>query len=51
VGIRTTDALYCFFGRNAFGRPVGMSIHSFADDVDAEVTKQDWQRWLTAALA
>jgi hypothetical protein len=51
LGIRTADALYCFFGRNAFGGPVGMSIHSFADDVDAEVAKQNWQRWLNAALA
>lgn len=30
MGIRTADALYCFFGRNAFGQPVAMSIHSFA---------------------
>ncbi len=51
VGIRTADALYCFFGRNAFGGPVGMSIHSFAHDVDAEATRQNWQRWLSAALA
>jgi hypothetical protein len=51
LGIRTVDALYCFFGRNAFGGPVGMSIHSFADHVDAEVTKHSWQRWLNAALA
>ena len=51
VGIRTPDELYCFFGRNAFGGPVGMSIHSFADDVDAAATRQNWQRWLNAALA
>ena len=50
VGIRTADALYCFFGRNAFGRPVGMSIHSFADDVEREQVQQRWQDWLDAAL-
>ena len=27
VGIRTADALYCFFGRNAFGGPVALTIH------------------------
>ena len=36
LGIRTGDALYRFFGRNAFGGPVGMSIHHFGDGVDAD---------------
>ena len=51
IGVRTADELYCFFGRNAFGGPVGMSIHSFVDGVDAEKLKQEWQHWLEAALA
>ena len=51
AGVRTADALYCFFGRNAFGGPVGMSIHSFADGVDADATQHAWQRWLETALA
>jgi hypothetical protein len=51
VGVRSSDALYCFFGRNAFGRPVAMSIHSFADGVDAEQARDDWQQALAAALA
>ena len=51
LGVRSADALYCFFGRNAFGAPVGISIHSFAEDVDAEQTKQRWQQWLADALA
>jgi hypothetical protein len=51
MGVRTGDALYCFFGRNAFGAPVGMSMHAFSDGVDAEQTKQQWQQWLAAALA
>ena len=50
MGIRTADALYCFFGRNAFGGPVAVSIHSF-DGLDADATKQKWQRWLAKALA
>jgi hypothetical protein len=51
VGVRTPDELYCFFGRNAFGAPVGMSIHSFVHGIDAERAQQDWQRWLNGALA
>lgn len=48
IGVRSSDAPYCFFGRNAFGRPVAVSIHSFADGVDAEQAKRDWQRALAA---
>ncbi len=51
VGVRTSDALYRFFGRNAFGAPVGMAIHVFSDDIDAERTKRRWQDWLNTALA
>jgi hypothetical protein len=51
IGVRSDDALYRFFGRNAFGAPVGMSIHVFDGGVDAERTKQDWERWLAEALA
>jgi uncharacterized protein YndB with AHSA1/START domain len=50
MGIRTGDGLYCFFGRNAFGGPVGVAIHSFASDVDAEKTKQSWQAFLDSAF-
>lgn len=51
LGIRTADALYRFFGRNAFGAPVAMSIHMFADGIEPEKTKQSWQRWLDTTLA
>lgn len=51
MGIRTPDALYCFFGRNAFGGPVAVTIHHFADGVDGEQVKQRWHRYLDAALA
>ena len=51
MGIRTADALYCFFGRGAFGGPVGVSIHSFATDVDPEQVKQRWQKFLDTSLA
>jgi hypothetical protein len=46
LGVRTNDALYRFFGRNAFGGPVGMSIHDFGDGVDAEAAGRSWEAWL-----
>jgi hypothetical protein len=51
VGIRTADALYRFFGRNAFGMPVGMAIHAFADGVDKDATQAAWQEWLNRLYA
>jgi len=51
IGIRTADALYRFFGRNAFGATVGMSIHMFANGVPPETITQSWQHWLNTALA
>jgi hypothetical protein len=48
LGIRTDEALYRFFGRNAFGGPVGMSIHHFGD-VDAEQAGAGWTRWMESA--
>ena len=30
IGVRSADGLYRFFGRNAFGMPVGLSHHLFA---------------------
>lgn len=43
--VRTADALYRFFGRNAFGYPVGVAQHAFGG-VDAEKAGQAWQSWL-----
>jgi hypothetical protein len=51
MGLRTADALYCFFGRNAFGAPVAMSIHMFADGVDSERARHAWRDWLATALS
>jgi hypothetical protein len=51
LGIRTDDALYRFFGRNAFGGPVGMSIHHFGDGVDAEEVGAAWTGWLAKVYA
>jgi hypothetical protein len=51
LGIRSDDALYRFFGRNAFGGPVGMSIHHFGDGVDAEEVGAAWTGWLAKVYA
>jgi hypothetical protein len=48
LGIRTDDALYRFFGRNAFGGPVGMSVHAFGDGVEDEAS---WRAWLEKVYA
>jgi hypothetical protein len=44
LGVRTPDALYRFFGRNAFGSTVGMSVHAFSpvDPVKEEAALQEW---------
>ncbi|KUO07049.1 SRPBCC family protein [Streptomyces sp. DSM 15324] len=46
VGLRTDDALIRFFGRNHWGAPVGISVHDFAADADAEATETAWRTWL-----
>ncbi|WP_218712623.1 SRPBCC domain-containing protein [Arthrobacter sp. BF1] len=46
VGLRTEDAMIRFFGRNAFGAVVGMTIHLFADGADAEMAGAAWGSWL-----
>ena len=36
LGLRTADTLYRFFGRNAFGATVGMTVHDFSGSGDSE---------------
>jgi uncharacterized protein YndB with AHSA1/START domain len=50
LSIRSEDSLYCFFGRNAFGAPVAMSVHAFAEGVDAAALEQAWRGWLQTVL-
>lgn len=44
IGLRTDNALYRFYGRNAWGSPVGMSAHIFTetDTAATETALQDW---------
>jgi len=46
VGLRTEDAMYRFFGRNAFGAVVGMTVHLFAPGADGEAAGTAWGAWL-----
>jgi uncharacterized protein YndB with AHSA1/START domain len=51
IGLRTDTALYRFFGRNAFGAVVGMTIHVF-DPADTAVADSAlWQTWLDGLYA
>jgi hypothetical protein len=50
IGLRTDDALYRFFGRNAFGAPVGISVHHFGE-ADQQETQKAWQAWLDRVFA
>lgn len=51
VGIRTTDALYRFFGRDAYGAPVYVGHHLFAASVDAAAGEAAWSAWLADLYA
>lgn len=51
LGIRTSSALLRFFGRNAFGQPIGMTIHQFGDVEDTGAIASSWKGWLNANLA
>jgi uncharacterized protein YndB with AHSA1/START domain len=46
IGLRTETALYRFFGRNAFGATVGLTIHVFDPVDDAVAASATWQAWL-----
>lgn len=51
VGLRTADGLYRFFGRNAWGMPVGLGLHLFTDNIDQKKIEQAWQAWLDGVFA
>jgi hypothetical protein len=45
AGVRSGDALYRLFGRDAWGWPVGIAVHLFTD-VDSDSVRKSWQTWL-----
>ncbi|HEY8699652.1 MAG TPA: SRPBCC domain-containing protein [Arthrobacter sp.] len=46
LGLCTSDAMYRFFGRNAFGAPVGMTVHDFSGGGDPDSTAKVWGDFL-----
>ncbi len=50
LGLRTADAMYRFFGRDAFGQPVAVTVHHFGD-ADQKRTADAWQSWLDGVYA
>jgi hypothetical protein len=53
IGLRTGDTMYRFFGRDAWGGPVGIALHRFAPDAAAseDKTREQWRSWLNALYA
>ena len=51
LGLRTSDALYRFFGRNAWGAPVGMTVHDFSGSADTGATAAVWGKFLATVYA
>ncbi|QDW28766.1 SRPBCC domain-containing protein [Arthrobacter sp. KBS0702] len=51
LGLRTADTLYRFFGRNAFGAPVGMTVHDFSGRGDTGATAKAWAGFLEKVYA
>ncbi|HWG64668.1 MAG TPA: SRPBCC domain-containing protein [Streptosporangiaceae bacterium] len=51
IGVRTADGLYRFYGRNAFGMPVGLGHHLFAPGADQQKTQLAWTNWLDGLFA
>ena len=50
IGLRSEDALYRFYGRNAFGGRVDAAHHLFAESTDLVTTRLAWQTWLDGAF-
>ncbi len=51
LGLRTADAMYRFFGRNAFGAVVGMTVHDFSGSGDPGATAKAWSGFLAKVYA
>ena len=43
--------MYRFFGRNAFGAPVGMTVHDFSGSGDSAATAEAWGGFLEKVYA
>jgi uncharacterized protein YndB with AHSA1/START domain len=43
IGVRTPEAMYRFFGRNAFGAPVNVAVHDFGSGTPMATQQELWQ--------
>jgi len=48
LGVRTPDALYRFFGRDTWGKPVGVAMHLYADGIDQSAVTRTWNQYLAS---
>jgi hypothetical protein len=51
LGLRTSEAMYRFFGRNSFGAPVGMTVHDFSGTRSSEEIAAAWGGFLERVYA
>lgn len=51
LGVRSADALYRFYGRDAWGWPVAVAHHVFAGGVDKSGSEKAWDGWLARVLS
>ncbi|HMJ36708.1 MAG TPA: SRPBCC domain-containing protein [Baekduia sp.] len=51
LGVRSADALYRVYGRDAWGYPVGVAHHLFAAGADRAAGEQAWSDWLRSVFA
>lgn len=51
LGVRSTDALYRFFGRDRWAWPVAVALHLFDDGADGAGTERAWTAWLDDLFA
>jgi uncharacterized protein YndB with AHSA1/START domain len=51
LGVRSGDALYRFYGRDAWGWPVGVAHHLFADRAGEAAAERAWSGWLDGVFA
>lgn len=50
VGLRSSDALYRFYGREAFGGTVDAAHHLFAPGTDLAGASAAWQKWIESVF-
>lgn len=51
LGLRSSDALYRFFGRDAFGHPVALGHHLFGGHLDEVLEEPAWRGWLNGLFS